>query len=204
MRAFPRDWEKITQARAVAHDLAFLVVFLGHGENLAEAEQVRRDHGNAETVPQLRWTIAENAPPLSSFNRLHDLDENASAPAENREMAAQRIALEHLLDLEREPGKPQRMSVWPVASHTRPPSGPGSSAVRRIENAPQAVHIDARADPHHALIAERDLDAVLVRLPVCGRCRAYWRGIRFSGSLRRWRFGRGSAGVTGMNTCVLC
>jgi hypothetical protein len=40
------------------------------------------------------------------------------------------------------PGKPQRISVWP-----------GSSALRRIENAPQAVDIHAGANPHHASIA---------------------------------------------------
>ena len=40
-------------------------------------------------------------------------------------MATMRIALQRLLDEQRQPVEALRMSVWPVASHTRTPAGIG-------------------------------------------------------------------------------
>ena len=76
------------------------------------------------------------------------LQQVAATATEAEQMTAQRIAMQHLLNLQRQDGKPFRMSVWPVASHTRTPVGIGIIGAARPEPQPQSQQTPLRLRPN--------------------------------------------------------
>ncbi|WP_367165812.1 hypothetical protein [Mesorhizobium sp.] len=83
------------------------------------------------------------------------LQEIPPASAKAEQMAAQRIALQNLLDLKAKDGNPFRMSVWPVASHTRTPFGTGIIADQERQELDPAHRHPPSGQPersaHHAV-----------------------------------------------------
>ena len=71
------------------------------------------------------------------------LHEVAPAPTEHKEIAGMRIALQRLLHLQVRPFMPRRISVWPVAIHTRTPEGMGIIAAA-VPSSPPSPGQDRR------------------------------------------------------------
>jgi hypothetical protein len=71
------------------------------------------------------------------------LHEVAPAPTEHKEIAGMRIALQRLLHLQVRPFMPRRISVWPVAIHTRTPEGMGIIAAA-VPSSPPPPEQDRR------------------------------------------------------------
>jgi hypothetical protein len=102
------------------------------------------------------------------------------------------------------PPEPQRMSVWPVASHTRTPVGTGIIGHPPHRECAVGCRHRCRRRPHHTPIPQRDLDALRFRLRAGGvggeaggaSASAAASSVGVSGAER--------AKVTGMKADVLC
>jgi hypothetical protein len=95
-----------------------------------------------------------------------DLRQVASAPAENVEIAAVRIALQLLLNLKRKPPACRdACQCGPPRSTPAPSSASGSSFAQNVQNPSKRIGVDLVVDAHAAPGAKLDLDDAGLRSP---------------------------------------
>jgi hypothetical protein len=91
-----------------------------------------------------------------------NLDQVTSGTSEDVKIARMRIALQRLLDLQRRPFMPRRMSVHPTASQTRTPEGTRIIAAP-THRAHAAAHLTIKAAGDADPVFAADLDLDLLR-----------------------------------------
>ena len=147
--------------------------------------------GRPRSSPRHRPGLATEAPPFQPLREQaralaivpDHLQKVAPAATEEKQMAAQRIAAQHLLHLQRQRREAPAMSVCPVASHTRTPGG---NAIMRASARRRCARPEQRPRSlRHAAVAalELDLDGCRASKDFPSPCRPH-----LLSGLRRCRF----------------